>query len=810
MRRILLIIVLVPLSLGGHAQEAQDEEATAGKDAAVEEHLIVTATRVDSGSGDDTFDLLNSKPTDLVFGFSQSLLDTPRSIASVSEKVIDLYGIESTNDFVSVTAGTQAASFFGIAASPDMRGSLGDVYFRGVRRLVNAGGWVTLIGATSRVDIVRGPASPIHGPGSIAGYLNFVPKTARAEEGRFIPSPVGSVSLTTGSWNRRQVEAETGGPMTVFGTPGGYHLFGYWEDTQSYYNYLRNNRQRMLQGSLVIDPTDSVWVETGIQYQKWRGTENAGWNRLTQQLIDNGTYLAGSPLVNLDVDGDGGISQDEITSFSPNNMLNIFTPYGSGIGFFENDQEVQALRLDSATLQHVQIGTDDCLCSPHDDGGAESLAFYFDVFAEFEAGFEIHQKLFIDYADRYILVSYGFSQAHETRLLEERVEIRLTERQIGPLNIDLVVSPSFRYYNTKARQDFAFEYFDRRDISAPPSALDVRHASWSNPLANPYNRDLETDALDTAFASLANIEIGPFSLLLGWRWDSYDVTSENAPTAFAFEEPGVKVSDRQSEVAVSASLSARLGNFRPYVTFARQPVILSGQSGEIDVNNVRTNPLNSSELKELGIKYQGFDGALYAGLSYYQQQRRQYSDQTGENLSLYGEGTEFELRALIGERLGLLLTVTKATIERRPLTGNFIFAPPSVTGFAPENQYGGTVVTVLPAGESRFRDRGAIPDSVYGVGISYASNWGVSFNLVATRVSEVYSGVARTVELPGYTLVNASASYERGPWQLRFSVKNALDERYFQGNFPHIFGDVVVLPRLPRHWQLTLTRRFGD
>ena len=802
-RTSLVILFFVLLGIEARGQEAQN------KDAEVEETLVVTAARVDTGSPDDVFDLLSRKPTDLVFGLSQSIVDTPRSLASVSEKVMDLYGIDSTNDFVSVTPGTQAASFFGIAASPDVRGSLGDVYFRGVRRLVNAGGWVTLIGATSRVDIVRGPASPIHGPGSIAGYLNFVPKTARAEDGRFIASRAGSVSFATGSWNRRQVEAEVGGPINLIGSPGGYHLFGYFEDVESYFNYLPNNRQRMLQASLVLDLTDSLWVETGLQYQKWQGSENAGWNRITQELIDSGTYLAGSPLVNLDVNGDGGVGQGEITSFSPNNRLSIFTPYGSGVGFFENDEEREALRLDPETLRLVQIGTDACVCSPQDDGGARSLAAYFDVFAELGEGLEVHQKLFVDYADRFILVSYGFSQMHETRLVEERLEFRFKERKLGPASIEMVVAPSLRYYHTKARQDFAFEYFDRRDISAPPLANTTRHPAIHDPIANPYNRNLATEALNSAIASLANLKLGRFSLLLGWRWDNFDVTSENAPTAFAFEQPGVRVSNRQSEVALSASLSVKLGEFRPYATFARQPVILAGQSGEIDIDNVRTNPLNVSELKELGIKYQGFDGALFAGVSYYQQERKQYSDQTGENLSLYGEGIEFELRALISERLGLLLTATKAKTERRPLTSNFIFAPPSVTGFAPEDQYGGAVVTVLPAGDSRFRDRGGIPESVVSAGISYAMNGGITLNLVGTRVSEVFSGVARTVELPGYTLVNASVAYERGPWQARFSVKNALDERYFQGNFPHIFGDVVVLPRLPRSWQFTLTRKVG-
>ncbi len=788
------------------AEEGRDQDQS--EDASIEQ-LVVSAERTGEPDVEDTFGLLSAPPSDLVFGLSRSLFETPRSVSSVSEQVIDLYGVDSTNDFVTVTPGTQNASFFGIAASPDMRGSLGDVYFRGVRRLVNAGGWVTLLGATSRVDIVRGPASPIHGPGSIAGYLNFVPKTARAEEGLFIDRTTGSATFTTGSWARRQVEGEVGGPLTMMDKPAGYHVFGFWEDTESYYRYLPNNSQRMLQGSLVVDLTDSMWVETGFQYQRWQGAENTGWNRLTQELVDNGTYLAGSPLLDLDTDGDGGIGHDEVRAVSPNNLLSIFTPYGSGIALFENDQEREALRLDPSTVETVQISPRDCLCTSDDDGGAKSYAFYFDVSAELESGLEVHQKLFVDYADRFIQVSYGFSQAHKTKLVEERLEFRLKDRAFGPVQADFSLSPSLRYYNTRARQDFALEYFDRRDISKPSSPLDLRHPSLQDPKTNPFNRNTETDALNLGLAGLADFTLGRLSLLIGWRYDHYDVTAENAPTAFAFEEPGVKVSNQQGETAFNASLSAAFGNFRPYATIARQPVILGGQSGEIDINNVRTNPLNTSELKEVGVKYQGLDGALFAQLSYYQQQRKQYSDQTGENLSLYGEGTELEVRAALGKRLGLLLTATHANVERRPLTGRFIFAPPAVTGLAPEDQYGGTVVTILPAGDSRFRDRGAIPESVYGAGISYAFDGGATVNLVATRVSETYSGVARTVELPAYTLVNASISYDWGPWKLRASVKNALDERYFQGNFPHLFGDVVVLPRLPRHWQLTLTRRFG-
>ena len=40
-------------------------------------------------------------------------------------------------------------------------------------------------------------------------------------------------------------------------------------------------------------------------------------NRVTQDLIDNGTYIAGVPLVNLDVNGDGQVGYRETHLGSP-------------------------------------------------------------------------------------------------------------------------------------------------------------------------------------------------------------------------------------------------------------------------------------------------------------------------------------------------------------------------------------------------------------------------------------------------------------------------------------------------------------
>ncbi|MEJ0099633.1 MAG: hypothetical protein WDO12_07815 [Pseudomonadota bacterium] len=40
-----------------------------------------------------------------------------------------------------------------------MRGTPGENYFRGVKRIDNPGNYPTAIGASDRIDVVRGPAS---------------------------------------------------------------------------------------------------------------------------------------------------------------------------------------------------------------------------------------------------------------------------------------------------------------------------------------------------------------------------------------------------------------------------------------------------------------------------------------------------------------------------------------------------------------------------------------------------------------------------------------------------------------------------
>ena len=74
---------------------------------------------------------------------------------------------------------------------------------------------------------------------------------------------------------------------------------------------------------------------------------------------------------------------------------------------------------------------------------------------------------------------------------------------------------------------------------------------------------------------------------------------------------------------------------------------------------------------------------------------------------------------------------------------------------------------------------------------------------------DTFSGAGKTVKLPEAYLVTGSVGYTRGAWSAKATVNNALDERYFRSLFPDIFGDVVVLPELPRTFEFRVRYDFG-
>ena len=154
--------LVVGFSSGAYAQsEAQNE--------GVEEIVVLG----------DPLSLIEKQSSDTVFGLGKPYLETPRSISVVSDATIDRYSIETVNDLITTTPGTFTGSFFGVPGSPTIRGGRADTFFKGFKRIENPGTFPMPIGASERIEVVRGPTPVNYGAGRIGGLLNFIPHTEK-------------------------------------------------------------------------------------------------------------------------------------------------------------------------------------------------------------------------------------------------------------------------------------------------------------------------------------------------------------------------------------------------------------------------------------------------------------------------------------------------------------------------------------------------------------------------------------------------------------------------------------------------------
>ena len=787
---------------------------------------------------------LGSLPDDdvqSVFGFGKSLLHTPRSASTVSEEMMARFDMRDIDELIAVAPGSFTQSFFGVAGSLDIRGTPGETYFRGVRRLDNPGNYPTPIGASDRIDIVRGPASPIYGPAKIGGYLNFNPKSARIEETHgFITDTTGAVNLASGSWDKQILTAEVGGPGRLGDQDFGYYLYSEFENSGSYY---RNSgiEQTILQASFDTDINERLHLQFGGMYHEYIGTQVAGWNRLTQELVDHGIYVTGQPLP-LDANGDGLISHQEFdvdgdgfTNLNPfaaglvpggTEPLDAGDP-GDGVcsigatSVFGCTPELMRLvNVGEAVLDGSQslVGPDDTLVN-------DVVTLYFDMILHpVGSGWEWTNQLFYEAYDNLNENAYGFSQFHDAWVIEDKL-VAANSWRMGGADVAVQISPSIRYTNFEHGDDYTNEYFDRRDLTRPAGPLDTRLLSTR--IDDDYTEYYIGDYLDLGLAALADVTWdNGFSALAGIRYDAIDMQSRQ-PVDKLLLASSNNFCTLPDASCVQAEASDGFGGFSwtlsisydsrpglvPYATVSRQSTVIAGQGAEITTGNIASGgAFDVSRLAEIGLKGSLLRNSLYFAVSVYEQQRTDFSAQaTVTNQASQTEGAEFELRWVANEKL--LFTLGYSDMEVINLNtleagSRFSFiGSDDIPGVAPESIYGGALGGSVIRPGPRGARRAGVPRNIASLTASYDFGSGVAVSASAVDVSAVHSGFSNSVMLPAYTLLNTGLVVERGNWTFTVAAKNLTDERYFRANFPNLFGGVIVLPELPRHYQARI--HFG-
>lgn len=798
------LLCCTAMTVPAFAQTTPEPDAPSKTDA--DQDIVVTGS----------LNAMPDKNVGSIFGFNKTLVETPRSASTISSEQIERFGITDIYDLVAQAPGTFTNSFFGVGGALDIRGTPGEVYFRGVRRLDNPGNYPTPIAASDRIDIVRGPASPIYGPSKTGGYMNFVPKSARVKGGALLDHAEGEVSYTGGSWSYNVIKAQVRGPLRVGGTEFGYSLYGEVEDSGSYYRNM-STRNVVLQAAFDNQITDRLRIEFGGMYQKYDGQQNGGWNRLTQALVDNGTYITGSAKP-LDTNGDGQIAPNEFTS------VGTFSPFGT---FACGGGSTSAASFTNACftgtypyLALTNTGTTtlsrkDVLTGPNDFLKNVAKTGYFDIIFDAGNDLEIKNQLFYDGIKNDNNNAYGFSQFHRSYVIEDKIVASKTiKSDIGTFSIQ--ASPSVRYTKFLHGDDFTFEYFHRVDLSVGYTPLSDR--LLSNECGCNYTDYLKGHYTDYGAAALVDLDFAfGLDVILGGRYDQIDVSSTNMLNKLRVST-GVLPSGSGSKGGWSynGSISYKMPfGLIPYGTISRQTTVIAGQGSEIAAADASGGTfITASKLYEGGIKGSWLNNRLYAALSVYKQERVDHNIQSSTvNQSVETDGLEAEARWSVDKHLLVTAAYTRTKVYNLTFldagsTFSFFGIGDLVNVTNPTLFLGGQPGGLVPIPNKEASRRQGIPTNLYSATASYAFDNGLAFTASLAQVDSVYSGQSRVVKLPAYTLVDLGVSYARDNWLFRVVVKNATDAVYYRANFTELFGSTIVLPEKPRSFQASVSYKF--
>ncbi|WP_404712302.1 TonB-dependent siderophore receptor [Sphingomonas sp. MMS24-J13] len=768
-----------------------------------------------------------------VFGFNKTLVETPRSASTVSSEQLERFGITQIYDLVTQVPGTFSSSYFGTGGALEIRGTPGEVYFRGMLRLENGGNYPTPIGAADRIDIVRGPASPIYGPSKTGGYMNFVPKTARAANGTYASKATGDVEADFDSFGRKVLKGAITGPGKIGGHDFGYSLYGEVEDSDSYYRNV-TTRNTLFSAAFDTDITSNLRTEFGGMYQNFKGQQNSGWNRITQDLIDNGTYITGNAANNLDTNHDGKLSRPEVYAANGGQGLTIFGSYGCGV--FNNSATgytPACLKANYPDLALQNPGTThlsrkDTLTGENDKLNNIQKTGYFDLIWKGAGELEIKNQVFYDGTKNLNENAYGFSQAINAYVVEDKIVVSDTF-YAAPAKIALQVSPSLRYTHFKFGDDYGAEFWNRPDISTGFVPASTRLLSTQ--CGCDYSDYINGHYLDAGIAGLVNVTFDfGLDLLGGIRYDHIHAVS-NAdkakydPVSYSNNEavsgdPTTFInhaSNSDGGVSWNASISYKTPiGLIPYFTASRQTTIVAGEGAELEPSAVLTSSfLAQSKLLEAGIKGEFLDKRLYAAVAVYKQQRTDAAAESSlTNQVVKTKGIEAEIRWSVDRHLLVSANYTYIqVVDQSALAGNFFnyYGIGDLVNVPQSQAYlylGGSQIGLISPATKKLAERPGIPHHVASATGTYAFDNGIALNGDVSHVSSTYSGYTQHVKLPAYWLLNLGASYKTGPFLFRAVVKNVNNARYFRAGGQDLFGADIVLPQTPRSIQGSIEFKF--
>lgn len=749
----------------------------------------------------DPFNVVPDQASNSLFGLDKPLEEIPRSIAIADSEMLTRYNVKTVNDVVTVSSGAFTGSYFGVPGSVFLRGDIGDNFFRGFRRVENRGNYQTPVAATDHIEIVKGPPSPILGGGRVGGFMNFIPKTARSESAKWLEQITGKATAVYGSYDQKIASFELGMPFTIGGNRAGLYGFMESEDSHSYYKGVAS-RYKLGQIAFDMELSSKVRLQFGMQGYKNLGTQNIGWNRVTQELVDDQMYISGQPLVNVSRNG-YNIGAGDVPA-------NIFSTFAfrqdmSGPFLFGNPNAARLYALDPATIKLVKLPLDRIMIDEGDFTKSTTFTSYFDVVYDIKPGLNFKNQTFYDGMDHKKYSSYGFGAGYNPWTIENKSSLTFAWNPGSAFRMNATTGFNYRRVEVSAGEERNwYQTVDRRDLSVGATPND-RFQGPFNSNGQIFFQYYQTGKYtDTGAYWLSDVHLWDrLGATVGVRFDRF---SPDFMGRFD-GEPLSAGKATKNTATYNASLSYRLPFLQPYATVATSRFLDLGQGNELEVGQVRNGTfIQTSNLYEVGVKTAGLGEKLFASLAAFRQKRATFNNLTASPDYFLTKGIEVDARAFLMKRLSLTGTLT----WQNPVQLNVPFLlgiPPTLLGLTPQQGYGGRFIGLASIfGMKAPFPVGGQPHWVTSPFATVSVTRNAGFTVGTTWVSAVKTGYVSDVTLPSYSVWRGGIFYQKGPYRVNVSMNNIFNKVYFQSQY--LFWDVFIKPGSMRTATLTATYSF--
>ena len=736
------------------------------------------------------------------FGDARSVQDTPRAVTSITPALMDRFGVTDLRDLARIAPNLYGANTFGMASLPSIRGQLGEIFADGLRRQGgnNGLGLPLSFNAFEQINVIKGPPPVVLGATQrVGGFLELAPKRPDLKQRR------GELRVQGGSWDRFRQQLDYSSPLQH--GHSGLRVAIENRNEDSFYDHGRYDSQDFYL-AYRLQPDTQTRFDANFEYFNVNFTDNAGWNRATQDLIDHGRYITGQ-------------------------------------GVQANGSRVPGAGAIVSPTGTVQLPRSRVYTDPDDRNGANSYSAGLSFAHRFGNGLRVENRTLYQHLAREEVAQNSFVEIIDgADTFEDRLEVKadyalpllgLETHQQSDVGLD------FRYHDVKAYSQFNTEADNPVDLAGPVAgrriALTAAQAAalvqlkpglFVSPGAQyDLNRDGNGDFLISDTTDSTAYQAGLFlqqdmvltsqwRALVGARGDWYWVTARDgapppsvlpardtatallASTNFSLQYQPVPALTSYFTVSYSESTSNSLGGG-----------FVLGAGNRIDQNNFAT----ASELFEVGLKLAPPASPWYADLALFEQSRG-LRNRDGSNSGILTRGLESQLVFQPDRHLYTSLgasylntrfddaaafqdsrKVNDAFDNSRPdiIVGSGVGSP-SFTVFAPSRRRVPGLPSVLVSGLLSYEFDNGVGASVNGY---YTNAFRLDF--------------LNTVRIRAQFALNAALHYYARALRsdVRAEIFNLTDEQNFSPVFDGgFFGSTDVMPELPRSFMLSLRHHF--